>query len=154
MALLVGCESSPSKKIKKDITPTKLPKGMVWIPEGQFLMGSEGPQARPDEGPLHTVKVNGFWIDQTEVTNAQFASFVKATGYITTAEKSVDWEEMKKQLPPGTPKPHDSILQPGSLIFNKNVKATKKRTETIINHLRQYSRCFFPMSSFATINFL
>lgn len=117
MALLVGCESSPSKKIKKDITSTELSKGMVWIPEGQFLMGSEGPQARPDEGPVHMVKVNGFWIDQTEVTNSQFASFVEATGYITTAEKAVDWEEMKKQLPPETPKPHDSLLQAASLTF-------------------------------------
>ena len=114
---LLMCCNSPTQKPKKDIPSQATPLGMVWIPEGNFIMGSEGPQARPDENPVHPVKVNGFWIDQTEVTNAQFAAFVEATGYITTAEKSVDWEEMKKQLPPGTPKPHDSFLQASSLTF-------------------------------------
>tara|TARA_B100001057_G_scaffold487788_1_gene571063 strand:- start:842 stop:1765 length:924 start_codon:yes stop_codon:yes gene_type:complete len=90
---------------------------MVWIPNGTFMMGSIGPQARPDESPVHPVKVDGFWIDQTEVTNAQFAAFVEATGYVTTSEKPVNWDEMKKQLPPGTPKPHDSLLQASSLTF-------------------------------------
>ena len=52
-------------------------------------------------------------MDVHEVTNAQFAEFVDATGYVTTAEKAVDWEEIKKELPPGTPKPDDSqLLQP------------------------------------------
>jgi sulfatase modifying factor 1 len=46
---------------------------------------------------------------------------VVATKYITVAERKIDWEEMKKQLAPGTQKPHDSILQPGSLIFNKKI---------------------------------
>ena len=101
----------------KETSSQEHPMGMVWIPEGKFMMGSEGPQARPDESPIHPVKVDGFWIDQTEVTNAQFAAFVKATGYVTTAEKPVVWEEMKKQLPPGTPKPHDSLLQASSLTF-------------------------------------
>lgn len=116
IALSIGCDSQP-KKIKKEVVSSEQPIGMVWIPKGQFLMGSEGPQARPDEAPVHTVEINGFWIDQTEVTNTQFATFVEATGYVTTAEKAVDWEEMKKQLPPGTPKPHDSLLQAASLAF-------------------------------------
>ena len=111
---LLACESKP-KKAKIDSGENR--EGMVWIPGGTFQMGSEDDQARPDEAPVHSVKVDGFWIDQTEVTNAQFAAFVKATGYVTTAEKPVDWEEMKKQLPPGTPKPHDSLLQASSLIF-------------------------------------
>jgi formylglycine-generating enzyme len=51
------------------------------------------------------------------VTNAQFAQFVDTTGYITTAEKKPDWNEMKKELPPGTPKPDDKVLVPGSLVF-------------------------------------
>jgi formylglycine-generating enzyme required for sulfatase activity len=56
-------------------------------------------------------------MDVTEVTNAQFAAFVKATGYRTVAERPVDWEELKKQVPPGTPRPPDSQLQPGALVF-------------------------------------
>ena len=112
--LIIGCESKPKKSV---VNPVKNLDGMVWIPGGTFQMGSEDSQARPDEGPVHSVTVDGFWIDQTEVTNEQFAKFIEATGYITTAEKPVDWEEMKKQLPPDTPKPHDSLLQASSLVF-------------------------------------
>ncbi len=92
-------------------------KGMVWIPGGEFKMGSTDRLARPDERPVHRVRVGGFWMDQTEVTNAQFAQFVKATAYKTVAERPVDWEELKKQVPAGTPKPDDSMLAPGSLVF-------------------------------------
>ena len=80
-------------------------------------MGSEAPAARPDEGPAHRVRVDGFWIDRTEVTNAEFAAFVEATGYVTTAERAVDWAELAEQLPPGTPKPPDAELAPGSAVF-------------------------------------
>jgi formylglycine-generating enzyme required for sulfatase activity len=90
---------------------------MVLIPAGQFLMGSTDPLARPDERPIHPVAIRAFYIDKTEVTNAQFAAFVQATGYLTIAERPVDWEELKKQLPEGTPKPDDAALQPGSLVF-------------------------------------
>ncbi|WP_243641633.1 SUMF1/EgtB/PvdO family nonheme iron enzyme [Maribacter algicola] len=71
------------------------------------------------EKPRHKVAVDGFFIDTHEVTNAQFSQFVEETGYVTVAERQIDWEEIKKQLPQGTPKPHDSILQPGSLVFKK-----------------------------------
>jgi sulfatase modifying factor 1 len=98
-------------------TPPSLTHGMAWIPGGEFTMGSTDPLARPDEKPLHRVRVRGFWMDATEVTNAQFAAFVKATGYTTVAERPVDWEELKKQVPPGTPKPDAAMLQPGSLVF-------------------------------------
>ncbi|MEY5060579.1 MAG: Serine/threonine-protein kinase pkn1, partial [Planctomycetota bacterium] len=54
------------------------PKGMVWIAGGQFTMGSTDPLARPDESPTHKVQVSGFWMDATEVTNAQFRAFVEA----------------------------------------------------------------------------
>lgn len=92
---------------------------MVWIGGGEFLMGTnDDPQARDDEKPRHPVFVDGFYMDIHEVTNAQFAAFVKATGYVTTAEKPIDWDEMAKQLPPGTPRPPDSVLAPGSLVFD------------------------------------
>ncbi len=91
--------------------------GMVRIPGGTFGMGSHSKEGRADEYPVHQVQVKGFWMDETEVTNAQFAAFVKATGYVTTAEKAIDWEEMKKQVPLGTPKPADSLLAASSLVF-------------------------------------
>lgn len=101
---------------------------MVWIPGGTFRMGSTDPLARPDESPIHTVRVDGFWMDATEVTNAQFAEFVKATGYNTIAERGIDWEEMKKQVPPGTPKPPQEELAPGSLVFSQPAKHEDAKT--------------------------
>jgi formylglycine-generating enzyme len=92
-------------------------KGMVFIPAGSFTMGNATNDGRADEYPQHNVHLNGFWMDATEVTNAQFAAFVKATGYITTAEKKPDWELLKTQVPAGTPKPHDSLLVAASLVF-------------------------------------
>ncbi len=60
------------------------PDGMVWVPAGQFVMGKDG---SGDEGPAHSVKLDGFWMDSKEVTNRQFKKFVTETGYVTTAEK-------------------------------------------------------------------
>jgi formylglycine-generating enzyme len=91
--------------------------GMVWIPGGEFLMGSELPGSRMNEKPVLKVTVDGFWMDAHDVTNAEFRKFVETTGYKTTAERPVDWEELKKQVPPGTSKPPDEMLQPGSLVF-------------------------------------
>ncbi|WP_183558970.1 formylglycine-generating enzyme family protein [Mucilaginibacter sp. SP1R1] len=122
----ICCESNipsrfPSLNSKQAVLENSntgnLHKGMVWIKAGAFMMGADNKQAAPDEYPKHQVSVTGFWMDITEVTNAQFASFVKATGYITTAEQKPDWSELKKQLPPGTPKPADSLLVPASLVF-------------------------------------
>ena len=56
-------------------------------------------------------------MDKYEITNHQFLQFVNATGYITTAEKKINWSDIAIQLPPNTPKPSDSLLQPGSLVF-------------------------------------
>src|SRR5262249_32889703 len=70
-----------------------------------------------DARPWHQVTLDGFWMDRTEVTNEQFERFVKATGYITVAERTPDWEEMKRSLPPDTPKPPDDKLVPCSLVF-------------------------------------
>ncbi|MFS4418644.1 formylglycine-generating enzyme family protein [Maribacter sp. 2307ULW6-5] len=108
----------PITEAPEDVTT---PKGMVWIPGGTLLQGAvaQDKMAMEHEKPAIPVTVDGFFMDVTEVTNAQFAQFVEATGYVTTAEREIDWEEMKKQVPEGTPKPHDSILQPGSLTFKK-----------------------------------
>lgn len=80
-------------------------------------MGSDLPGGQANEKPVVKVEVEGFWIDEHDVTNAEFRKFVEATGYKTTAEQPESWEELKKQVPPGTPKPPDEMLQPGSLVF-------------------------------------
>ena len=92
-------------------------EGMVWIPGGELMLGASDDEGRMDEYPAHTVSVSGFWMDATEVTNAEFKKFVEATGYVTMAEKSPDWNEIKKQLPEGTAKPHDSLFVAASLVF-------------------------------------
>jgi formylglycine-generating enzyme required for sulfatase activity len=113
-----SCKNQTQIKTEEQIL--QIP-GMVWISGGIYDMGaSDGDRmALPHEKPKHTVKVDGFYMDETEVTNAQFSRFIEATNYITTAERPVDWELIKQQLPPGTPKPHDSLLLPGSLLFKK-----------------------------------
>ena len=93
------------------------PKGMMWVPGGEFLMGSDHKLAQRNERPAHKVRVSGFWMDRTHVTNAEFAAFVKATGYVTTAERKPDWETIKVQVAPGTPKPPESALVPGAMVF-------------------------------------
>jgi formylglycine-generating enzyme required for sulfatase activity len=96
---------------------THTPTGMAWIPGGDFTMGSSDALARANERPAHRVHVDGFWMDRHQVTNAEFAHFVQATGYVTTAERVPDWQQLKQQLPPDTPKPDASLLVPGSLVF-------------------------------------
>ena len=92
---------------------------MVVIEQGIFSMGaSDQNGALNREYPVHRVKVNSFMMDIHEVTNAQFKTFIEESGYITTAEKKIDWEELKKQLPRNTPKPNDKLLEPGSLVFS------------------------------------
>lgn len=138
-----GREDSPPAKVLNEAAETEpeytiiseipadieVPENMVWIPGGQFVQGAvPGDQhAMTHEKPAHKVLVDGFFMDIHEVTNAQFTEFVEETGYITVAEREIDWEEMKKQVPEGTPKPHDSILQPGSLVFKK----TKERVPNL-----------------------
>jgi sulfatase modifying factor 1 len=77
-------------------TPAPLPPGMAWIPGGEFSMGAMDPpatsavglHAAADARPIHRVYVDGFWMDQTDVTNEEFARFVSATGYVTIAERT------------------------------------------------------------------
>ncbi|WER47757.1 formylglycine-generating enzyme family protein [Cupriavidus sp. WKF15] len=93
------------------------PAGMVHIPGGEFLMGSDSKMAQANEKPAHKVRIHGFWMDQHHVTNAEFRKFVESTGYVTTAEKAPDWETLKVQLPPGTPRPPDSAMVAGGMVF-------------------------------------
>lgn len=157
LLILMGCKEDASKKtnsnkkqektteqeqtsvnevkiLKKQPDSMKAPQDMAWIPGGKFMQGAvrNDTLAFKQEKPSHPVGVDGFFMDKHEVTNAQFRKFVKETGYKTVAERPVDWEEMKKQVPPGTPKPADSLLQPGSLIF--------KKTKSSVPNLYDYSQ--------------
>lgn len=97
--------------------PSPAPAGMVWIPGGEFSMGSTDPtrdvcggnDPMPDARPIHRVHVDGFWMDATEVTNAEFARFVAATNYVTVAERKPRPEDY-----PGAPA---ELLVPGSVVF-------------------------------------
>ena len=89
--------------------------GMARIPGGEFLMGSTGIWL--DEQPVHRVRVDPFWMDETEITNQQFRRFVEATGYTTTAERPPSPEEVTKHLPPGAPTPYPGELAAGALVF-------------------------------------
>ena len=110
--MLIACDEAEQQQQKIDT-----PDGMAYIPEGEFFMGGRSAQAYQDELPRHPVAVSSFFMDEKEVSNTEYAAFVEATGHITLPEKDVDWEELKTQLPPGTPKPPDSILQAGSTVF-------------------------------------
>jgi sulfatase modifying factor 1 len=103
--------------------------GMKSIKGGQFQMGGDlrpnpsetvtaSYQPRKDEFPKHAVEINDFWMDETEVTNAQFREFIEMTGYITTAERPVPLEEILAQLPPNTKPPPAEMLEPAALVFN------------------------------------
>jgi sulfatase modifying factor 1 len=103
----------------KQGSPAKLPAGMVWIPGGEFSMGAQqasdsmntvGMQATLDSRPVHRVYVDGFWMDKNDVTNAEFARFVKATGYVTLAERKPRAEDF-----PGAP-PENLVA--GAVIFS------------------------------------
>ena len=111
--LLINCNNSD-----KHINNSKL-TDMVLIPGGTYNRGGNSHQSSSNEFPVHKVKVDSFYMDVHEVTNQQFLDFVNATGYITTAEKPLNWNELKKQLPKNTPKPSNEFLLPGSLVFKK-----------------------------------
>jgi len=102
--LLSGCNdaSRPPETMCAGLSDNK----MVWVPGGSFVMGDD--PHYPEEGPPQTVAVKGFWIDTHEVTNAEFAAFVKATGYKTMSERD----------PPKLPDAPPEMLVPGSAVFN------------------------------------
>ena len=80
--------------------------GMVGVPSGSFDFGDT---QYPEEGPVQKVSLSGFWMDRTEVTNDAFAAFVKATSYVTVAEREVD-AALHPQLPP-------DMQKPGAVVF-------------------------------------
>ena len=88
--------------------------GMVRIEGGRFLMGSD--QAYPEEGPAHPVEVSSFWIDAHAVTNAAFARFIAATGYLTFAERPID--------PADFPNVASDKLRPGGIVFRQPASRT------------------------------
>lgn len=83
-------------------------KDMVWVPGGTYTMGSSLADY-PEEGPPHPVTVDGFWMDETAVTVAQYRRFIKDTGYVTVAQRPID--------PKDYPLIDPSLLVPGSLVF-------------------------------------
>lgn len=101
----------------RDLAPESPPAGMVWIPGGEFSMGSKDPRTLANGGyevmsdarPIHRVYVDGFWMDKTDITNAQFARFVKATGYVTVAERKPKAEDFSGV-------PYEKLIA-GSLVF-------------------------------------
>jgi formylglycine-generating enzyme required for sulfatase activity len=103
--------------VNQNNEPGPAPDGMVWIPGGEFSMGGIDPvgmtegghEGMADARPVHRVFVDGFYMDATEVTNAEFAKFVKATGYVTLAERKPSREEF-----PGVP---EETLVAGSVVF-------------------------------------
>lgn len=96
-----------------------VPEGMVWIPGGEFSMGCQVPSegvctiatmnSVNDAQPIHRVYVGGFWMDKTDVTNKKFEEFVKATGYVTVAERT----PTKDEFPDAPPE----NLVAGSMVF-------------------------------------
>ena len=110
------------------------PEGMVWVPGGEFSMGSDDPtmslcggrDAMPDARPVHRVYLDGFWMDKTEVTNAQFEAFAKATGYVTIAEQTPKAEDF-----PGAP-PENLVA--GSIVF-----APPDTMVPLDNHMRWWA---------------
>lgn len=119
--------------------PGAPPPGMVWIPGGEFSMGCADPRGIPyggtdpmtDSRPIHRVRVDGFWMDATEVTNAQFAEFVAATGYVTVAEQPPRPEDF-----PGAP-PENLVA--GSIVFTPPDGPVPLRDATGAAHLRWWS---------------
>ena len=105
-------------EVNRNPAPGPAPDGMVWIPGGEFSMGANDPPGMDDVGmkatldarPIHRVFVDGFYMDRTDVTNAQFGRFVKATGYVTVAERTPRAEDF-----PGAP-PENLVA--GGVVFS------------------------------------
>jgi formylglycine-generating enzyme len=122
-SIAIGCIESmlftacQKEKGGQTVVNNSPPVGMLWIPGGEFKMGTDEGESYSHERPAHRVWIDGFWMDQTEVTNQQLKEFVDVTGYVTVAEQKPEWKKLQEQLPPGTLKSDDDKLVPGSLVF-------------------------------------
>ncbi len=105
----IGDQTAWIPKINDGKPPESSPVGMTWIPGGQFWMGAADDHMA-DTKPWHRVYVDGYWMDKSEVTNEQFSRFIKATGYVTVAERTPRAEDYPQALP-GT-------LVAGSVVFH------------------------------------
>ena len=114
---IAKAESFAPTVVNHDLEPGTVPSSMAWIPGGEFSMGANDPPDMDDVGmkatvdarPIHRVYVDGFFMDKTDVTNTEFAKFVKATGYVTVAERKPKAEDF-----PGAP-PENLVA--GSVVF-------------------------------------
>jgi formylglycine-generating enzyme len=108
----LSCRNSP-KSNTLDIDPSAngdtVAQKMAWIPPGRYLMGSDDPMSA-DAQPIHQVELDGFWMDEHEVSNAEFERFVKSTGYKTVAEQELN--------PADFPGISSEKLVPGSAVFS------------------------------------
>ena len=133
-ARLSPAQPSFEPTIVNSTTPDSAPPGMVWIPGGEFSMGANDPpdmdevgmKATEDARPIHRVYVDGFFMDQTDVTNAQFAAFAKATGYVTIAERKPRAEDF-----PGAP--------PENLVAGSVVYTPPSHPVPLNNHFQWWS---------------
>jgi formylglycine-generating enzyme required for sulfatase activity len=103
----------PAQPAAAEMPSQPSPSGMVWIPGGTFQMGSR--DGKEDERPVHPVELTGFWMDATEVTNADFQRFTDATGYVTVAERTPKREDF---VGVDTSLIRDEDLVPSSICFN------------------------------------
>ena len=121
-------------KIDTNLENANSTDGMVFIKGGTFSMGADTPSnyenmtatalPQKDEYPKHKVKIDDFYMDKHEVTIGEFQEFVQATNYITVAELDINWDDIKAQVPAGTPKPSNESLRAGSLIFSSKTGQT------------------------------
>ena len=106
----INSPAQDNRLVQGSPPPGKPPaEGMVWIPGGTFLMGSD--RHYPEEAPAHKVTVDGFWMDRHTVTNAEFERFVEATGYVTLAERPANAADYPGAKP--------ELLVPSSVVFKK-----------------------------------
>ena len=135
--VLAGCGDAVPTPVVSTAAERVDPPGMVWVPAGRFVMGSEGrfdPRDNPerlkaDEFPARLVTLDGFWMDAHEVTNDEFAAFVEATGHVTVAERPLDPANLSV-IPGFDPSVlTEADLAPASLVFASDVRPGDVRTD-------------------------
>lgn len=129
LTLLSQCKPAgkDQPKYSHSEAPSTIPQGMVWIPGGQALMGSN---FAPNESPVHEIAVDGFYMDETEVSNAQFEAFVKATNYVTFAERQPKLEDFPESVRANI---QIDQLKPGAILFSPPPASEGK--VSLSNHL-------------------